>query len=444
MEIDKTEEKTNIIIGCLAIVGCVFSAVMLGHMDLYVITLWGKQLLESVGQGTVYDYQYQLQELGYATNYSLFFNIISAIWLLPVYITSRFVTDLPIAFYYTWYKILLVIVNIRVAVIIAKLCDEKKTIANGNLAGVLYLISCPVYILSLGMGQIDCISVYFMMLALQSCKREKFIQGGILFGFAALIKPFVIFAFAPIIIYQLFHGIKNSIQLVFSAVTVYALNTIATKCFVRDYDMGSVTWNKEAFIPRLFMVKAGNVPIYPIVVGIITVGCFWMALKKKWDERYFILFILFYFISFEIFVPQNIQWFLYMLPFMILALGYIKKAGCAYIAMALFETGLIAYAATSGFKESLMGLANYGILSNFIPRGDDSLQDYILSAVPNMVSYSFLTIVIGLSLFVILYVQSCRGQKSLVEFKPGKIYLVFMWLILIIYEIALLVFFVGR
>ena len=444
MEICKTEKKINIFLGCLAIAGCVFSAVMLGHMDLYVITLWGKQLLESVAQGTLYDYQYQLQELGYATNYSFFFNVISAIWLLPVHLISRYVTDLSIAFYCFWYKILLVIVNIRIAAIISNLCDEEKTIVEGNLAGILYLISCPVYVFSLGMGQVDCISVLFIMLALQRFKNKKAIEAGVLFGFAALIKPFVVFVFAPMFIYLFFHDIKNCIQVGIPTVIVYFFNAIGTKLLIEDYELGSANWNKAAFFPRLFFVKISNIPIYPVVVGFITVGCILMALKRKWDERHFVLFVLLYFISFEILVPQNTQWFLYMLPFMIIAFGYSKRFVCTYVAMFLFEVGLTVYAATSGFKESIMGLANYGLLSNYIPRGNDSLQGFILSVVPNMVSYSSATIVIGLALFVMTYVVSFWKKKSFVELKLEKVYLIVIWMILIVYEIALLIFYVGR
>ena len=65
---------------------------------------------------------------------------------------------------------------------------------------ILYEFSAITWLAVLAKGQVDNVVVLFTLIAFRELKRERILRAGLLFGLAALIKPFVLLVAIPIML----------------------------------------------------------------------------------------------------------------------------------------------------------------------------------------------------------------------------------------------------
>ena len=147
---------------------------LLWHPDCRSVVCWGYDLLTSLFTGKLFDFPvYTYEAHGLATNYTLFVNLITALWLLPVYLAEKICgTIFATEVYEIWYKILLFatswicgwLFDQRMREWLPNQGDaaEAAEIKDRYFARGLFFSSGILFISVLGKGQVDIFSLLFL------------------------------------------------------------------------------------------------------------------------------------------------------------------------------------------------------------------------------------------------------------------------------------------
>lgn len=289
------------------------------HMDLKYITLWGKSLLEHVFQGNLSDYAVDLYQMDCGTNYNLFQNLNVAFWILPLYLIEA-VTKwmIPEIIYQTWIKAVIAVLHFMCAGELYKVVrtlgfDDRKA----GISALLYFMSPMVMVHGIGIGQIDCIGIYFFLLSVRFYLEKHYKRMTIAMGLALLSKFFVVFVYIPVFLLH-FDQIKKMWKYALYVLFFPVLEKILTACLIRDYEIQSTIHNCDVFFPRLFQVSV-NYESMVIFFILIICGICLLISNRGWRKTYQELLVpAVLFFLFLLLVFWHPQWILYILPIILI------------------------------------------------------------------------------------------------------------------------------
>ena len=219
------------------IIVSIISAILFAHVyDVSVLAIWWTTLLDCIREGNFSEYQHVLATINLETNYPLFLNIVSSLWILPLYIILNiFHLESHLWLYILWIKVLLIISNLGIAKIMQLILKHNGVNRNKQISiSLIFLLSPFVQFYSIGMGQIDSLGLLFAMLSFLSLQKESY-PGFIIFSIISiLLKPFVVFIIVPLIIYAWYKNRKISIISAIIIPCVYLLHNYLSDILIND------------------------------------------------------------------------------------------------------------------------------------------------------------------------------------------------------------------
>ncbi len=296
----------------------------IGHVDCNTITTWGYDLLDSIRTGhfrAFPTYTYEMHQM--PTNYSLFTNAITAVWLLPVYLIDMVSKgEIAMMVYDTWYKTFVCLVHFLNMYLFYKILTVKKYKDDDRLwAMIYYMASTVVLVTVLGKGQVDNIVLLLLLMGYLAYLNEKDISMSICFGLSLCIKPFSILLIVPFLILYMEKRGWKCLGYGMISVGIYIFEKIFSHLLMPDYEkMNALTSQmfKEAFgssrVEQLFAIRSNYVVIYWAIAIVICFICYDLASKKKVKEYHYLLFPTLMFILFGILVSDTCYWFILIIP----------------------------------------------------------------------------------------------------------------------------------
>ena len=313
----------------------IFATFFLGHIDCQWITYWGYDLLDSLFHGKMSNFpEYTYSHCSMPTNYTLFTNVITAVWLNPMYIIESILgTDFGILAFELYYKIFVLIINIlNLYLFNALMNDSNIKSCKREIGLILYEFSAITWLAVLAKGQVDNVVVLFTLIAFRELKRERILRAGLLFGLAALIKPFVLLVAIPIMLLLLGKHVAKSIFSLILLAVPYIFDKTITALIMPEYGKYSALTSemfKETFgksrVEEIFSAKLGTVTVFLSVVLILMFIAYYLGIHKKAEYKHFLIIPALTMISYGLFVSATCYWFICILPMLIfMCLSYEK------------------------------------------------------------------------------------------------------------------------
>lgn len=320
-----TKEKGLLI---AAFIICVMYVYTIAQIDCNTITTWGYDLLDSIRVGKLREfptYTYEMHDM--PTNYSLFVNSVTAVWLIPAFLLGNLAglfTNMII--YDMWYKTFILVLLILDLFLFNKIMqglgfDEKK-----RDRGLLYfMLSAVLCITVLGKGQVDLLSVTLMMTGIVFFQKEKYIPMSIFFGLSLCTKPFVILFIAPMYLLMI-SKIKWKV-LLSGLITLipYGIDALITKFLMPEYyEMKALTSQmfKEGFgesrIEQIFSLNVNHILIFFASAIIICFVALRIGRTRTADVDDYLLVPTLMYIAYGLFVSDSCYWFIVIIPAIII------------------------------------------------------------------------------------------------------------------------------
>ena len=321
------DKKEKILIGITIGISLLY-VFTVSHIDCNTITMWGYDLLKTIFDGSVSRYPEYTHEMHYLpNNYSLFDNLITATFLLSVFLVEFFAgIAINSVVYDIWFKVLIIAVHIIDIIILYKLLDMLKFDQAKKIKGIiLYMLSSVVCIGVVGKGQVDIFTVTFIMLGAICFIREKYIYMSILLGLAFLTKPFALLVIAPFYLLAISRFRERVFLYGIISVIPYVLDYTVTRIIMPGYaEMKALNAEiyKEAEgssrIEELFSVRINSVYVF---IAIVLIICFITFRKGKNHEiglKDYLFYPTLMYIAYGIFVAPSCNWFITIIPALII------------------------------------------------------------------------------------------------------------------------------
>lgn len=347
----------------LAIILSIYPLLFIGHGDLYCISKWGYELNTHFFNGTLSEFQIDMnQAIQLPSNYTLFCNTITAIWLLPIYAINtifHLLIDASI-----WYKFLPFTCVMITLIFIGKICEKVEVLKDKKLMiQLLFFISPLVQISILGKGQVDGLGTMFFVVGMHYFLEKKYIPMSIFLGFSILIKPFAIIFFIPVDIF-LFRKEKLK-TLIYLAIPMlmYIFDHILSNLLITDYSSYSKQLEiymqnlgyGSPFIMRIFEQKIFSTPVIPLCTTILCIFCGILILQREPRPHEYLTYGTMMFVPFLLFIHFSPQWMLYVLvPILFLTVARFDKI-LSYTFIGLFYLGYLLYGLSYGGPEAIVG-----------------------------------------------------------------------------------------
>ncbi len=339
--------NTRIVWTCAVILMCLF-AFLYQHDDGVRITSWGKLFLDAVGNGSIRHYARYLEEVYEISNYNIVVHIMTAVFILPLYLVDKLLRlQLDAAFFDYWRKIILLFFLIRSADLMKKITVRLGFSEEaGNVLGILYLISPAVLWGNLGMGQIDCIAVYFILLFILQmlCGRPE--RAFFWLSVSFVIKAFpLLFIGLPCLAAAL--GAKRFKKILTcgaSFILLPALSAVLSRTFFIDYAAyASLSEWDWGHIDRLFDVSMVHTSLFLLALLLVCFYCFYKARHSALTASDNILAPAAAAFAFLLFVEQNPQWILYTSLFLLLCALFFNRRSDLLWMLPVFVLGAFVY-----------------------------------------------------------------------------------------------------
>lgn len=316
----------------IAVMIMLLYSVYFEHDDGRVITGWGLTLLDCTFAGDIRHYMgyllSQVENLINVTNYDIVDNIITALSILPVYIVQRiFNLSLEWQVFDEFRKLSLIACLTITSVVVKKIVTSiGGGTKEAGIAQALFLLSPALLFGTLTLGQIDCIAVMFGSFFLYYFINGKIPRSLLFLSFALMIKQFSIFFFlAPFVCVAIakrkkFDYIKGALCLF----GPFILSKLLSKFFFIDYDKyKNLSELIHGHIGLLFYELRADASLF--LFAFVSVCCLMLFAGKNEDlddNKLLLAGSLVISIAFVFFVPQNPQWFIYPLFFMVITIPY--------------------------------------------------------------------------------------------------------------------------
>lgn len=327
----------------------IIAIVGISHMDLNYISLWAVSLLDHIKMGQLSSYANDLLNNNQGTNYNLFQNGSVAFWCLPLYLLNCLTqVEVSALVYQVWIKLIITVLQFVCARELYKIVmilkhDERKA----WILAILYLGSPVVLIHGIGIGQIDVLGVLFFLLSIRLWLEKKMYKMALTMGFAILSKFFVLMFYVPWLLLQ-FRNIKKYIKYIWITPVVVIVNSVITRFLIKDYGVQAGVHNKTYFIPRLFAIEVQEASVVLLLIMMLCASALAMN-KRHWVKPYHYLLLpcLIYYV-FILLVYWHPQWYMYVLPILLLMVGYLQN-----------EEEFAFYYVGNGLGFTLYSLANF-------------------------------------------------------------------------------------
>ena len=317
-----------VITGILAIL-YVFT---ISHIDCNTITTWAYDLLESVRRGELREfpvYTYETHDM--ATNYTLFSNVINAIWLLPLYLIDTIGGfDFSLIIYDVYFKVLGLVVMIISYIMMGKILDKMNLDVLKKSIGLYALGTSSILLMTvLGKGQIDIFDLLMVILAIYSYMNGKIELSFLFIGIGCLFKPFILLLGVPYFLLMLGRSKGKSVINGIFMVAPYLIDTGFTRLLMPRYSqMSRITSERfaEEFgisrMAQIFELHLNSVLIFVAAALIICFICLHIGLKGTATNKDLLFYPLLMFLSFGIFVDfvaaSATYWYAIIIPIMVI------------------------------------------------------------------------------------------------------------------------------
>lgn len=365
----RTDGFYLVAVGAVLAFLCTF---FLSNYDCEAITKWGYDLLESISRGELGNYpRFVNLTFGSPTNYTLFVNAVTALWLSPLYIlTGGSAWEASLLYYELWYKVLLAVclaLDVRIFWgILRRLGFDMEKAAEG--CGMLLVSSISLLAL-MGKGQVDVYGFLFFLLGMRAYLRGRNFRMALWLGMAFLVKPLVLWVILPVFLLMMekerFRVIRYGIVLL----VPFLLDKVVTMLVMPEYvslSRGTAQMMKEYFdgpsmFESMFTVKVNEMLVFWTLALVICFVCYYLAMHDMVKTWHFYFFPILLLILFGIFASVSYHWFIYILPFLIvMGLLYRKKSDCYFLMLGV-NGGLALYftvAETMVILPSLLGVVS--------------------------------------------------------------------------------------
>lgn len=412
--------KQFIFVLCFSLI----SMIMFCHVyDAPTLITWWTTFLDCVFGDNIAGYQHALSLLSVVqnypleTNYPLFLNILFSIYILPVYVILHIIQqEAHMWIYILWIKLFLLVCNLAVAKVIQLILEEnhinketQKTVA------LIYLLSPFVQFYNLGMGQIDAFGLLFALLCFLSLQRNNYTLFIVFSVISILLKPFVIFIIAPLLI-AMWHR-KKLTALISGGLIIllYFLQNWVADILIEDYSHGSEFWNILVFYPRLMKYQIVGIPIVIILLVLICLFFFIWGYFREINLFNILLCQATLLVVFETLITQHPQWYIYFAAVGVMLLAFCNNNIVTYSLWGILElvfcfNGIINF--DDGYIVTSYG--EVGLLGKIFKYNGFYAGDIFYNAIPHITTIANISLILASIIFLIyaLWQQCHTRQKS--------------------------------
>lgn len=376
------EKNTGILWACAVILLCLF-AFLYQHDDGLRITHWGIHFLEALQNGRLRNYGAYLEEICEISNYNIAVHMLTAVFLLPLYLADKlFRLQISMPLYDYWRKLFLILFLTASAKLIGKIGKELGfSEETGNVLGILYLVSPSALWGNLGLGQTDCVSICFMLMFMYDMVKKRPLRASFWLSVSVVIKSFPLFFMAAPLLAAALGARKYREILACGAVFQFLPVTAAvlSRTFFRDYAAYAAFSERDwDHIARLFDVSAAGTSCFLLALLLACAFCFYRARHSSVSEADFLLASSAVVFAFLIFVHPNPQWILYPSLFMLLGAYFVCDREDILFILPFFQTGAFLFCMFWYQGNSDTILLRLGILGRLFPlwNNDFSFFEY--------------------------------------------------------------------
>lgn len=377
-----------IVWGCVLAFSCTF---FLSNFDCEAVTKWGYGLLECIRQGQLANFpRFVMEQYNSPTNYTLFVNLVTAIWLVPSYVVGRLLMQSSsLLFYEVWYKVLVGIVLLWDVKIFGEVLEERGFKRKERQIGCgLFLISGVTLLAVLGKGQVDIYGLLFLLYAMKLYHKEKYGRMSVLLGLAFVVKPLVLWVYLPFLL--LLAGKEKLRVLLYGGISFipFFVDKFVTRLLMPEY----MTLEKEvakrmkeyfgglSMFESMFECGTNDVLVFWLLALVVCFICYYLAMHGKVKEWHFYFFPTLLLVLWGIFVCVSYQWFIYVVPFFIVMALQYKKRSDAYLLMLGINGGLAGYFMVAETMYVLPTLS--GNIDGWVGEADSAVMQVLQSLRP--------------------------------------------------------------
>ena len=401
------------------IIVSIISAILFAHVyDVSVLAIWWTTLLDCIREGNFSEYQHVLATINLETNYPLFLNIVSSLWILPLYIILNiFHLESHLWLYILWIKVLLIISNLGIAKIMQLILKHNSVNRNKQISiSLIFLLSPFVQFYSIGMGQIDSLGLLFAMLSFLLLQKESY-PGFIIFSIISiLLKPFVVFIIVPLIIYAWYKNRKISIISAIIIPCVYLLHNYLSDILINDYSRGSKFWSTFVFYPRLMQWTIFNIPVVIILIALVCIFFLVWGKFRTLTIYDVLLCQTILLVIFETLVRQHPQWFIYFAATSIMLIAFCNRSRIAYYIFLFLEL-IYCLCGIVYFDEGniVTSYGEAGLVGKALTYNGFNAGEYLNSIIPNIATISIVLLAIISIVYIISVIILHRNYNSKIE-----------------------------
>ncbi len=324
--------RYSIVLAAITGILSILYAFTISHVDCNTITTWAYDLLESVKIGELRDfpvYTYETHDM--ATNYTLFSNVINAIWLLPLYLIDVICGfDFSLIIYDVYYKVLVLAVMIISYIMMGKILNKTNFDAAKKNIGLYALGTSSILLMTvLGKGQIDMFDLLMVILAIYSYLNNKIEISFLFIGIGCLFKPFVLLLGVPYFLLMIGKSKGKSVINGICLAAPYLIEKGITRLLMPRYnEMSKITSERfaEEFgtsrMEQIFQLHLNSVLVFIAAALIICFICLHIGIKGTATNKDLLFYPLIMFVSFGIFVDfvaaSATYWYAIIVPIMVI------------------------------------------------------------------------------------------------------------------------------
>lgn len=275
-----------------------------------------------------YELSVQQAQTNYSANYNIIIYLIFAVWLLPFYGVSKLIgkefLSWPAGM--LWAKTLIVLVTLAIAYIICKILsdchknEEEKT--NIYLAPLIFLSSMSVYYAVFITAQIDCFSVFFMLIGLLGYIKNNRAMFYIAFLIAAPCKMFSLLITLPLILLRQKNLPKAACLWLFTASPLLIERILFHNSPVYKYALQAQSSDAIKKILGSDVVIGRPIILFAACYIVLVLFCF---MSDRRDNSLAVFTCAYVYGTFCAFIPVNSYWILLPIPFLVINIFVNKR-----------------------------------------------------------------------------------------------------------------------
>lgn len=351
MIINQSVKRPQKIIFIIAIIVSLCYIFTIGQWDMQTITGWGYDMLESIKLGIFSDYPwYTTVNRSMPSNYTMIANMTTALWLSPLYIIQTLLDKVfELEFYELWYKVFIGIIHFVNVYLINKVLIKLNVNINSRVEITsLYMLSSVILLAVIGQGQVDMISMLFVLLSFCFLIDGKYSIFALIIGISIIYKPFSLLIAVPILLLLIS---KTGVKVIWNMILLalpYGLNLLITKILMPDYNRYVRLVDEQCKevvgtnrVEEMFSLRLNSVLVFFASVLIVCFICLYLGLHKKAKFKHYLYMPVICFLTYALFVSPSTYWFILIMPTILLMGQAFDRKGEAYLLNLGINIGVI-------------------------------------------------------------------------------------------------------